>query len=80
MPDGMTPIAMAEERLDIEKLNEGHEFVDEVIDAIWWMFSTTYARCYTMYYPREDWVVQFFNIFVEEFIDPFLGRWWVCFL
>jgi len=71
------PIGIMTEQIDIDVKASGHEFMDEIIDAVWHFFSIAYARCYTLYYPKEDWVVQMFDNFRDEFLHPFAARWFV---
>ncbi|CAL8111661.1 unnamed protein product [Orchesella dallaii] len=49
--------------------------IDWVIETAWWMFSTTYARCYSYFYPNEDIILLFFQKFREDFLDSFATRW-----
>lgn len=63
------------EQLD-QEINDAGDFgIDVIIDTVWWMFSTTYARCYAYFYPVEDIILLFFQMFQEDFLDQFLTRW-----
>lgn len=74
------PVIVGMERLDDEvqeSANAGGEMgLDVVIDTVWWMFSTTYARCYSHFYPNEDVILLFFQMFRDDILDSFLGRWY----
>jgi len=50
-------------------------FGEEVIDTVWLMFSTAYARCYAMNYPLESVVLNFLENFKKEFLEPLYPRW-----
>jgi len=63
------------ERLDTEAAGSADVGIDVVIDTVWWMFSTAYARCYAFFYPHEDVIILFFQKFRDEFLSPFGLRW-----
>ncbi|ODN06669.1 hypothetical protein Ocin01_00019 [Orchesella cincta] len=69
------PITIEMEQFDIIAATSN---VDTIMDAMWWMFSTTYARCYSYFYPNEDVILLFFQLFREAFFfedAEFAARW-----
>ncbi|ODN06650.1 hypothetical protein Ocin01_00020 [Orchesella cincta] len=74
--DGVAyPIRETIERLDTEAAGSIDVGIDVIIDTVWWMFSTTYARCYAHFYPNEDIIILFFQMFRDDFLTPFGLRW-----
>ncbi|CAL8111662.1 unnamed protein product [Orchesella dallaii] len=69
------PIVETVERLDTEAAASIDVGIDVIIDTVWWMFSTAYARCYSHFYPNEDIMLLFFQLFRDDFLSPFASRW-----
>jgi len=60
----------------IEKFDVTTTHVDWVIESLWYMFSTTYARCYSFFYPNEDIIILFYDMFRDDFLPmEFMERW-----
>lgn len=68
-------IRYAQEKADLKLLDQGMEHGEEVIEGIWWMFSTTYARCAAIAGQNDQWVSNFYQMFLEDFLKPFYSRW-----
>ncbi|ODM90407.1 hypothetical protein Ocin01_16273 [Orchesella cincta] len=71
----MIPISAHKEQFDVEIETTPHSGIDIIVDNVWWMFSITYARCYTYFYPNEDIILVFLQRFRDDILSDFAGRW-----
>ncbi|CAL8147275.1 unnamed protein product [Orchesella dallaii] len=71
----MVLVTNHKEQFDVEMETTPHAGMDYIVDSLWWMFSITYARCYSFFYPNEDVILVFLQRFRDDILSNFAGRW-----
>ncbi len=71
----LRPVEIIKEAFDLEVELSRREDFDIIVDGIWWMFSISYARCYTAFLPHVDVIKMYFLRFRDEIIKSFGTRW-----
>lgn len=64
-----------EELFDSEFPKGSLKGIDIIVDSVWWMFATTYARCYIALYPDPAYIVHLFSSLRDDILGFFHNRW-----